>query len=302
LLTYPKLSSFLARETMQLLLYKYCLPVLVLLLGVHPAHGQKRCAHVVDATATQNAKDGTWTIWATVSSTETGINKYADEWRVEDPDGNILGTKVLLHPHVDEQPFTRSLPGVEIPANISVVTIAAQDSVLGYCGDTFELSIASETVPASVAPADVDNNDTELGEEGCAHVVNATATQNAKDDTWTIWATVSSTETGFDKYADEWRVEDSDGNILGTKVLSSHHKNEQPFTRSLPGVTIPDDVSVLTIAAQDSVMGYCGDTFELIIPANTAQTDSWGFFDTTKANSSNLSNMVTLEKRAAQQP
>jgi hypothetical protein len=280
---------------MQLLLYKCYFPVLGLLLGLHTAVGKEGCAHVIDATATKNAKDGTWTIWATVSSTETGINKFADEWQVEDPDGNILGTRVLLQPHQDEQPFTRSLPGVEIPGNISVVTIAAHDSKLGYCGDVFELIIVPESDSLNVV-----NNDTEHGDKGCAHVVNATATQNAKDGTWTIRATVSSTETGMDKYADEWRVEDSDGNILGTKAFSSHHKNEQPFTRNLPGVIIPDDVSVVTIAAQDSVFGYCGDTFELSISGETVPTNSWGFFGNN--NSSNFPDMVTLEKRTAHQP
>ena len=42
---------------------------------------------------------------------DTGWDDYADGWRVLDMDGNELGMRVLHHPHVDEQPFTRSLSG-----------------------------------------------------------------------------------------------------------------------------------------------------------------------------------------------
>jgi hypothetical protein len=45
---------------------------------------------------------------------DTGWDDYADGWRIETPAGEVLGTRVLHHPHVEEQPFTRSLGGVEI--------------------------------------------------------------------------------------------------------------------------------------------------------------------------------------------
>ena len=112
-----------------------------LLVAFQPVRGEEDCAHVVDARASQNTVDGSWTFHATVSSTETGWDKYADEWRVQDLFGNILGTRTLLHPHENEQPFTRSLSGVVVPETVSVVKISARDSVLGYCGDSFELEI-----------------------------------------------------------------------------------------------------------------------------------------------------------------
>ena len=40
-----------------------------------------------------------------------------------------LATRVLRHPHVNEQPFTRQLAGVEIPAGLERVRIRAHDSV-----------------------------------------------------------------------------------------------------------------------------------------------------------------------------
>ncbi|MDJ0952830.1 MAG: hypothetical protein QNJ81_04060 [Acidimicrobiia bacterium] len=100
------------------------------------------CAHVIGATITA-AGDG-YEIAATVSSTETGWDKYADAWEVRDPGGVVLAERVLAHPHETEQPFTRSLSGVSIPAGTDTVTIAAHDSVLGFCGDTFTLEVPQQ--------------------------------------------------------------------------------------------------------------------------------------------------------------
>jgi hypothetical protein len=52
----------------------------------------------------------------------------------------VLGTRTLLHPHETEQPFTRSLSGVEVSADVAAVTIRAHDSVHGYGGP--ELTVA----------------------------------------------------------------------------------------------------------------------------------------------------------------
>ena len=57
------------------------------------------------------------------------------------PDGTVLGTRVLLHPHENEQPFTRSLSGVEIPDGINEVLIRAHDNVDGYGATTFRLKL-----------------------------------------------------------------------------------------------------------------------------------------------------------------
>ena len=72
----------------------------------------------------------------TVSSGDTGWDKYADRWEVRDETGAVLGVRELAHPHETEQPFTRSLSGVEIPPAVSQVVIAARDSVAGFCGAT----------------------------------------------------------------------------------------------------------------------------------------------------------------------
>ena len=46
----------------------------------------------------------------------------------------MLATRVLEHPHVEEQPFTRELRGVRVPPNVTSVRIRARDSVRGYGG------------------------------------------------------------------------------------------------------------------------------------------------------------------------
>ncbi|CAN5775295.1 hypothetical protein BH23ACT5_BH23ACT5_23590 [soil metagenome] len=98
------------------------------------------CAHVIEATIEPDG-DGRFTVSATVSSADQGEEKYADRWEVRSADGEVLATRVLTHPHVDEQPFTRSLPGVEIPTGAGEVTIAARDNVEGFCGDVLTLDL-----------------------------------------------------------------------------------------------------------------------------------------------------------------
>lgn len=75
---------------------------------------------------------GSWRFSVTVHHPDTGWEHYADKWQVLGPGGTLLGERVLLHPHVDEQPFTRSLSGVAIPSDVEQVTVRAHDSVDGW--------------------------------------------------------------------------------------------------------------------------------------------------------------------------
>jgi len=97
------------------------------------------CAHVVGVEVSGGS--GNFTFAVTVASSETGWDKYADAWVVRGNDGTIYGERVLTHPHVEEQPFTRSLSGVMIPGGITEVVVAAQDSVLGFCGDELTVDL-----------------------------------------------------------------------------------------------------------------------------------------------------------------
>jgi hypothetical protein len=79
--------------------------------------------------------DGTWRFDVTVVHADTGWDHFADRWEILSPDGKVLGTRTLLHPHVNEQPFTRSLGGVRIPAGIERVTLRAHDKVHDFGGE-----------------------------------------------------------------------------------------------------------------------------------------------------------------------
>ena len=85
---------------------------------------------------------GTYAFDVTVRHADTGWDHYADAWEVVAPDGKtVLGTRKLLHPHENEQPFTRSLSGVRIPDGIDEVIVRAHDSVHGYGGAEMRVKI-----------------------------------------------------------------------------------------------------------------------------------------------------------------
>lgn len=69
----------------------------------------------------------------TVRHADDGWDHYADRWQVVSPDGTVLGTRVLAHPHDNEQPFTR-LKDLRVPVEIKRVTIRAGDKVHGFGG------------------------------------------------------------------------------------------------------------------------------------------------------------------------
>jgi hypothetical protein len=75
-----------------------------------------------------------WRVSATMSSPYDSPDRYADAFRVLTPDGEELGVRELLHDHADEQPFTRSLEGLEIPADVSEVIVEGRDQRHGWGG------------------------------------------------------------------------------------------------------------------------------------------------------------------------
>lgn len=75
---------------------------------------------------------GEWSVDVTLRHGDTGWDHYADAWRVVAGDGTVLGTRTLYHPHENEQPFTRSLGGVAIPADATTVYVEAHDKVHGW--------------------------------------------------------------------------------------------------------------------------------------------------------------------------
>lgn len=87
-------------------------------------------ATVTDVTATRMGE--TWRFDVSLLHGDTGWDHYADGWRIEDAAGTVLGERPLAHPHVNEQPFTRSTSGVSIPKGVSTVYVRTRCNVDGW--------------------------------------------------------------------------------------------------------------------------------------------------------------------------
>ncbi|MGI9451157.1 MAG: hypothetical protein ACR2QH_11055 [Geminicoccaceae bacterium] len=100
-------------------------------------------ADVVGVEATVEG-GGSYRFDVTVEHGDEGWDHYADAWDVVGPDSSVLGTRVLAHPHENEQPFTRSLGGVAIPDGVTEVTLRAKDSVHEYGGVEMTVTLPVE--------------------------------------------------------------------------------------------------------------------------------------------------------------
>lgn len=97
-------------------------------------------ADVIDVLVRGSRAQG-YRIDVTVRHADEGWEHYADRWEVLSPDGTVLAIRVLHHPHVDEQPFTRSLSGVRIPEGIDEIIVRARDSRDGYGGRSLRVKL-----------------------------------------------------------------------------------------------------------------------------------------------------------------
>ena len=97
-------------------------------------------AVVVNARAVAQGGNS-WTFHVTLRHDDTGWEDYADGWQVEHPDGTVLGLRVLYHPHVNEQPFTRSLSKVIVPEGLSAIQIRARTLTDGWGETTFNVDL-----------------------------------------------------------------------------------------------------------------------------------------------------------------
>lgn len=102
--------------------------------------GEAPFPEIVDVVLTPE-DGGTFLVEVTVSSPYDTPERYADGWRVLDPDGTVLAEHTLAHDHANEQPFTRSDPGVAIPDGVEQVTVEGRDLCNGYGGATFDAPV-----------------------------------------------------------------------------------------------------------------------------------------------------------------
>lgn len=87
------------------------------------------------------SNDNSWLIKVSLEHNDTGWDHFADIWQVVDGKGNVLGNRVLQHPHVKEQPFTRDLAGVKVPDGVTTIFIKAHDKVHGWTTNRLKVDL-----------------------------------------------------------------------------------------------------------------------------------------------------------------
>ncbi|VAW78551.1 hypothetical protein MNBD_GAMMA12-3409 [hydrothermal vent metagenome] len=85
-----------------------------------------------------------WVFEVTLKHDDTGWKHYANAWRVLAEGGKVIKTRVLAHPHVNEQPFTRGLGGVLIPKGSKLVIVEARDTIHGWSKKRVLINLAKD--------------------------------------------------------------------------------------------------------------------------------------------------------------
>jgi hypothetical protein len=86
-----------------------------------------------------------------IESPDQGCEQYADWWEVVSEEGELVYRRILLHSHVDEQPFVRSGGPVEIEQG-TTVWVRAHMQPGGYGGQAFRGSPEAGFAPAEPPP------------------------------------------------------------------------------------------------------------------------------------------------------
>jgi len=144
------------------------------------------------------------------------------------------------------------------------VTIDRAPLLLATLAVVAVLSTACAPGEAPLDEADTSAG-SEAGEQRFPDVVAAELEPTG--DVWRLDATLSSPYDTPERYADAFRARSEDGTVLGVRELAHDHANEQPFTRSLGGLAIPDDVAHITVEGRDRAHGWGGDTVEIEVPS-----------------------------------
>jgi len=105
-------------------------------------------AAINDVSVSGNTQDYTFSV--EVKSPDTGCDQYANWWEVIDDQGDLIYRRVLLHSHVDEQPFTRSGGPIEIGPE-KFVYVRAHMNKTGYGSEVMSGSVAEGFTADSLA-------------------------------------------------------------------------------------------------------------------------------------------------------
>lgn len=120
---------------------KYRVLCLVLMLPLASVR-----ANDVEVVKTEVSRQGSsWSVSTTLRHQDSGWDHYADQWRVVDASGKVLGKRILYHPHEHEQPFTRSQSGIHIPAGTTVIFVEAHDKVHGWSAQRVRVDLEKES-------------------------------------------------------------------------------------------------------------------------------------------------------------
>ncbi|HSR61982.1 MAG TPA: hypothetical protein VLN56_01095 [Gammaproteobacteria bacterium] len=112
--------------------------VLLFIVPAFPAYADY--ADVIEADIKYEG-DSRYTFFVTVSHKDTGWDHYADRWEILTLDDEVITGRVLRHPHVGQQSFTRPLHFVSLPDDISQVKIRAHCTRDGFGGKTMEIGL-----------------------------------------------------------------------------------------------------------------------------------------------------------------
>lgn len=115
---------------------------------------------------------------------------------------------------------------------------------------------------STLAPTDM--TDETATDDLFPDVLDVTVTPTGS--TYRFDVTMSSPYDTPQRYADAWRVRGPDGTVYGVRELLHDHQFEQPFTRSLPGVSIPEGVETVIVEGRDQINGWGGKTAEVGVP------------------------------------
>ncbi len=89
--------------------------------------------------------------------------------------------------------------------------------------------------------------------------------RHQQGNSWSINVTLKHKDTGWEHYADVWRVIDKKGNELGYRVLAHPHIEEQPVTRGFDRLIIPEEINTVYIQGHDNVHGWSSNKLKVVL-------------------------------------
>lgn len=117
------------------------LPLLILVSCVSKRLEDSTSKDFADVTkVTASGSENSYRFNVTLSSPDTGCDQYADWLEVVSESGELIYRRILLHSHVNEQPFIRSGGLVAIAKN-QTVWVRAHMNNTGYGGVSVRGSI-----------------------------------------------------------------------------------------------------------------------------------------------------------------